>query len=223
MKQVFEFLESLKKNNNRQWFLANKSHYEMCHERMIVLASELLNQMNTHDLIGNLSGKKSLHRIYRDVRFSKDKTPYKKNWSGSFKRANAQKRGGYYYHLEPGGSFVAGGFWGPNKEDLRLIRDHLSQEGEDYRKVIAQKKFKETFGKVHGEQLKKSPKGFDADHPDIDLLRYKQFILRYDFADKEVLSLDFPKQASEVFQKMRPYFDLMSDFLTSDLNGNEII
>jgi uncharacterized protein (TIGR02453 family) len=223
MKEVFKYLNQLKGNNQREWFMKNKPTYEACQDVMIEMTNELLKEMQSHDLIETVSGKKSLHRIYRDVRFSKDKTPYKTNWGGSFRRATAQRRGGYYYHLEPGGSFVAGGFWGPNKEDLKLIRDHLSQEGGDYRKVITQKVFKETFGEVHGDQLKKSPKGFDIDHPDIDLLRYKQFVLRHNFTDQEVLSQDFPKKASHVFQKMRPYFDLMSDFLTSDLNGNEII
>lgn len=223
MKEVFKYLNQLKGNNQREWFMKNKPTYEACQDVMIEMTNELLKEMQSHDLIETVSGKKSLHRIYRDVRFSKDKTPYKTNWGGSFRRATAQRRGGYYYHLEPGGSFVAGGFWGPNKEDLKLIRDHLSQEGGDYRKVITQKVFKETFGEVHGDQLKKSPKGFDIDHPDIDLLRYKQFVLRHNFTDQEVLSQDFPKKASHVFQKMRPFFDLMSDFLTSDLNGNEII
>jgi len=223
MEEVFKYLQQLKENNQREWFMKNKPIYEACHEMMIETADELLKEMQSHDLIETVSGKKSLHRIYRDVRFSKDKTPYKTNWSGSFRRATAQRRGGYYYHLEPGASFVAGGFWGPNKEDLKLIRDHLSQEGNAYRKVIAQIFFKETFGEVQGDQLKKSPKGFDIGHPDIDLLRYKQFVLRHDFTDQEVLSQDFPKKASQVFQNMRPYFDLMSDFLISDLNGNEII
>ena len=223
MKEVFRYLQELGKNNQREWFMKNKPAYEACHQIMIGVADELLKEMQSHDLIETLSGKKSLNRIYRDVRFSKDKTPYKTHWGGSLKRATAQRRGGYYYHLQPGGSFVAGGFWGPNKDDLKLIRDHLNQEAGEYRKIIGQKGFKDIFGEVYGEQLKKSPKGFDIGHPDIDLLRYKQFVLRHDFTDEEVLAPDFPKKASHVFQKMRPYFDLMTDFLTSDLNGNEII
>jgi uncharacterized protein (TIGR02453 family) len=189
---------------------------------MILIADSLLFEMNQHDLIETSTGKKSLHRIYRDVRFSKDKTPYKSNWSGGFKRATLQNRGGYYYHIEPGASFLAGGFWGPNKDDLKLIRDHLAQDASSYRDIIESKKFKSTFGDVMGDKLKMSPKGFDIDHPDIDLLRYKQFVLKHNLTDEEVLSASFPAKASKIFKEMRPYFNLMSEYLTSDLDGIEI-
>ena len=223
MQTVFNYLKDLKENNNREWFTANKNFYEASHLEMIGFADDLLIEMNTHDLIDTASGRKSLHRIYRDVRFSKDKTPYKASWSGGFRRATAKKRGGYYYHLAPETSFLAGGFWGPNKEDLKLIRDHIAQDDSVYRARINSKSFKKTFGIVEGEQLKKSPKGFEIDHPSIDFLRYKQFVLRYDLTDQEVLSSDFSKKASNIFKEMRSYFDMMSEFLTTDLDGIEII
>jgi uncharacterized protein (TIGR02453 family) len=223
MESVFNFLTDLKVNNNREWFAINKSVYDNCYEEMIVLTNHLLAEMNTHDIIETVSGKKSLHRIYRDVRFSKDKSPYKSNWSGSLKRATTDRRGGYYYHLAPGGSFLAGGFWGPNKEDLKLIRSHLSQDADEYRDIINSHSFKKTFQKVEGEQLKKSPKGFDIDHPNIDLIKHKQFILKYDLTNDEVLSPDFAKTVSNIYKQMRPYFDIMTEFLTTDLDGVKTI
>ncbi|MBL7898169.1 MAG: DUF2461 domain-containing protein, partial [Crocinitomicaceae bacterium] len=113
-KSVFDFLKKLKKNNDRDWFNAHKEDYLKQHEIMIQFADNLLVEMQKHDHIETASGKKSLHRIYRDIRFSSDKTPYNTNFSGGFKRATAALRGGYYFHLEPGNSFVGGGFWGPN-------------------------------------------------------------------------------------------------------------
>nr|WP_255524632.1 DUF2461 domain-containing protein [Pedobacter riviphilus] len=109
----FEFLSLLKNNNEREWFNDHKIAYQKEHTYIASFAQDLLDLMNTHDVIETPSGKKSLYRIYRDTRFSNDKTPYKTHWSGSFKRAGKQRRGGYYFHIEPGNSFVAGGFFGP--------------------------------------------------------------------------------------------------------------
>ncbi len=223
MEKVFDFLLKLRENNNREWFEQNRDEYEVALEEMIGLAEATLQKMRSHDEIETPSAKKVLKRIYRDTRFSKDKTPYKNHWSGSFKRASAHKRGGYYFHLEPGNSFVAGGFWGPEKEDLKRIREHLSQDASQYLEVIQNKDFKNNFGEVIGEQLKKAPKDFDPEDPNIELLRYKQFILKKTLSDKEVFSKKLPDILSNSFQDMRPYFDVMSEYLTTDLNGLDIL
>src|ERR1700746_1869465 len=110
---ALDFLKQVKKNNNRDWFNDHKEKYLTEHEGIIKFADALLFEMNKHDVIETASGKKSFHRIYKNTRFSKAKTPYKTNWSGSFKRATKKRRGGYYFHIEAGNSFVAGGFWGP--------------------------------------------------------------------------------------------------------------
>ena len=107
-----DFLKKIKKNNNREWFTEHKDAYEQEREIVIEFADDLLSKIKKHDNIETVSGKKSLYRIYRDVRFSKDKTPYKTIWSGSFSRATKLLRGGYYFHIEPGNSFIGGGFWG---------------------------------------------------------------------------------------------------------------
>jgi uncharacterized protein (TIGR02453 family) len=181
-----------------------------------------LHELNKHDVIETPSGKKSVHRIYRDIRFSKDKTPYKTNWSGNFKRATKYRRGGYYFQLEPGNSFLAGGFWAPNPLDLKRIRDEIVFDDKPLRKILKSKAFMSTFGALHGEQVKTAPKGYEAGHEAIDLLRYKQFLLIRKFSDKEVLSDQFLQQASQTFKNMRPFFDYMSEVLTTDTNGLEI-
>jgi uncharacterized protein (TIGR02453 family) len=221
-KSSFDFLKDLKKNNDRDWFNAHKERYLEEHGKITSFAESLLMEMNKHDVIETETGKKSLHRIYRDVRFSKDKTPYNTHWGGSFKRASKWRRGSYYFHLSPGNSFVAGGFWGPNPDDLKRIRDEFAFDPAPMRKVLADRKFKATFGHLEGEKIKTTPKGYSASDDAIDLLRYKQFLLVKKFSDKEVLDADFAKQASDTFKQMRPFLDYMSEILTTNLNGEKI-
>jgi uncharacterized protein (TIGR02453 family) len=222
-KSSFEFLKELKKHNDRDWFNANKERYLKEHEQVIRFADTLLSEMNKHDVIETPNGKKSLHRIYRDIRFSKDKTPYNTHWGGSFSRATKLRRGSYYFHLSPGNSFAAGGFWGPNPEDLKRIRDEFSYDYKTIKKILESKKIKDTFGKLEGEKIKTTPKGFNPDDEAIDLLRYKQFLLIKKFTDKEVLSDGFAKQLSDAFKQMRPFLDYMSEALTTDVNGEVIV
>lgn len=222
-KDNFAFLTALEKNNNREWFQDNKALYQSQQENAIAFTDELLSLMNQHDNIETESGKKSLFRIYRDVRFSKDKRPYKTHWAAGFKRATKYLRGGYYLHIQPGDrSMLGGGFWGPNKEDLLRIREEIAVDGSELRSIISDPEFVDYFGALEGEQLKTAPKGFPKDHPDIDLLRYKQFIVGKRFTDKEVLSSNFAEKVNEGFMKMRPFFDYMSEVLTTDANGEPL-
>ena len=216
------FLKNLKENNNKDWFDTNKSEYQKQLESMVSFADGLLEKLSTHDVIETASGKKSLHRIYRDTRFSKEKIPYKNNWSGGFSRATKERRGGYYFHIEPGNTFVAGGFFGPNAEDLKRVRDEISRDSSELRAILKSKEFKNTFGSLQGEQLKTTPKGFNADDKAIDLLRFKQFILVKKFTDKEVLAPKFTDEVNLAFKNMRPFFDYMSEVLTTDGNGNPL-
>jgi uncharacterized protein (TIGR02453 family) len=217
----FEFLKQLKQNNNRDWFAQNKEAYQQQLELVEAFTTGLLNMMNTHDVIETPTAKKALHRIYRDIRFSKDKTPFKTNWSGNFKRAGKHRRGGYYFHLEPGNTFVGGGFWAPSTPDLKRIRDDIAFDASPLKQIINSKEFKTTFGVLDGEQLKTTPKGYAADHEGIELLRYKQFLIRKRFTDEEALGPDFMSKASDAFKSMRPFFDYMSDVLTANVNGEE--
>ena len=216
-----EFLKSLKQNNNREWFNAHKDEFVKQQMFIQIFAEELLGEMNIHDVIETPSGKKSLHRIYKDTRFSKEKIPYKNNWSGSFKRASKYRRGGYYFHIEPGNTYIAGGFSQPDAKDLKRIREDISQDAEPVRRILTDPSFIKTFGVLRGEQLKTTPKGFDANDEAIDLLRYKQFLLKRSFTDQEVLSASFIQEANLTFKHMRPFFDYMTEVLTTDSNGME--
>ncbi len=215
----FDFLKLIKKNNNRDWFNKNKDRYLKELQNIELFADALLGEMNKHDVIETVNGKKSLHRIYRDVRFSKNKTPYNTHWGGSFKRATKARRGSYYFHLEPGNSFIGIGFWGPEPGDLKRIRDEFSYDAKSFRVILKNKNFIKTFGGLQGEQIKTTPKGFDPTDEAIDLLRYKQFILRKYFTDKEVMDPGFVKTLSQTFIHARPFLDYMSEALTTDVNG----
>jgi uncharacterized protein (TIGR02453 family) len=222
-KSTFEFLKDLSKHNNRNWFNKKKERYLEELQHMIVFADHLLKLMQTHDELENTSGKSTLFRIYKDVRFSKDKSPYKTSWSGAFRRASKKRRGGYYFHIEPGNSYAAGGFFSPNADDLKRIRQDIDRNAEDWNKVLKNKKISGTFGKIRGETLITAPQGYAKDHPAIELLRHKSFVLKHNFTDKEVLSPDFPKKLNQTFKNLRPFFDYMSDVLTTDLNGISLL
>lgn len=222
-KLTLDFLDDLKKNNNREWFQENKSRYDLSHQEMVNFADSLLKLMNEDDVIETVSGKKSLFRIYRDVRFSKNKLPYKTNRSGSFRRAGAQRRGGYYFSIEPGNSMIGGGFYAPNKDDLQHLRSQIDTDASPLRNALAQKEFKTFYGELLGEQLKTAPRGFEVDHPNIDLLRYKNFYVMHAFTDEEVLSDDFVEKVAKGLQALRPFFDAMTEYLTTDLNGESLI
>lgn len=217
-----DFLSQLKTHNNRDWFNEHKEQFLKEQAYIEKFADALLSELTTHDVLETPSGKKSLHRIYRDTRFSKEKTPYKTNWSGSFRRATKYRRGGYYFHLESGNCFIAGGFWGPSPEDLKRIREDFAFDDQPMRKIINDKIFIKTFGALQGDQLKTTPKGFDAESSAIDLLRYKQFLVIRKFSDKEMMSDTFVKEASQTFKNMRLFFDYMSEVLTTDINGIEL-
>lgn len=221
-KSSLDFLNQLKKHNDRDWFNDHKELFIKEQSYIESFANDLLMELNSHDVIETPSGKKSLHRIYRDTRFSKEKTPYKTNWSGSFRRATKYRRGGYYFHIEAGNSFIAGGFWAPSPDDLKRIRDDFEFDDTPIRKIMKSKSFTSTFGTLLGEQLKTTPKGFEKDSKAIDLLRYKQFLVIKKFSDKDVLDNNFLKEVNTTFKNMRPFFDYMSDVLTTDINGIEI-
>lgn len=218
-----DFLNTLKVNNDREWFNSNKSLYLEQHSQIIAFADELLALMGQQDHIETPSGKKSIYRIYRDTRFSKDKTPYKTHWGGYFKRATTKLRGGYYFHIESGNTFVGGGFWSPNSADLKRVREEIVVNDQELRSILSTKEFKSTFNTLLGDQLKSAPKGYERDHPAIDLLNYKQYLLMHKFTDKEALSPNFARKVADTFSQMRPFFNYMSEVLTTDINGVSLV
>lgn len=219
-KETLLFLKDLAAHNTREWFSDNKNHYNKAR----VQFSELID--TTADKLGNTDvlESKKIFRINRDVRFSKDKSPYKQNLSGFFTRAGAARRGGYFISIEPEGkTVVGGGFYAPEKEDLLRIRKEFEMDVSELEKITSDKKFREYFGELRGESLKTAPRDFDKEHPNINWIRKKQFYAFREFSDKEVLDPSFPKEVLSTFLAIRPFFDYMSDVLTTNLNGESIL
>lgn len=218
-KSTLDFLKGLKQNNSREWFSANKSTFEAEQKKVKAFYQAVLERLKASDLIENVK----IFRIYRDVRFSKDKLPFKSHFGGQITRATNKLRGGYYLHISPGDSFLAGGFWEPNKEDLVRIRKEFETDATEIRAIVNTPDFKKHFSKLQGEAVKSAPRGFDKNHPNIDLIRLKQFIVTRTFTDEEVLAPNFLNEVIDSFVAMRPYLDYMSDVLTTDLNGISLV
>ncbi|MDG1717078.1 MAG: DUF2461 domain-containing protein [Saprospiraceae bacterium] len=219
-KSTLKFLKDLAKNNDRVWFKANKNECDYALANMKGLIESIEAELNKVDMIE----KKKVFRIYRDVRFSKDKTPYKDHLGGSFTRATAARRGGYFLGIQPGNkSIIAGGFWNPESTDLKRVREELALDPSDFREIINAKKFKDLFGQLEGQTLKNIPRGFDKESPARDLLRMKQYLCYRPVSDKEVIEPDFLKKVVDTYKGMLPFFNFMSSVLTTNLNGESLI
>ena len=218
-RKVFSFFGELSDNNNRDWFEKNKLRFKKLEVEVKEFLLEVNHKLNDHDHIE----KAKMFRIYRDVRFSKNKTPYKTHFGMAFHRQKPSLRGGYYIHLEPNNSFLGVGFWGPNPSDLFRIRKELEVDAFEFRKIINEKSLKEKWGYLLGEEVKTSPKGFNKDHLNIDLIRKKQYVFIKKVTDEEVISFEFLPLIENHFKAIRPFFDYMSCLLTTDLNGESII
>ncbi len=219
-KSALDFFKKLEKNNNRDWFNEHKKEFKAIETEVKNIYTIIFENIKSHDDVDKLK----MFRIYRDVRFSKDKTPYKTHFGGSFHRTKPKLRGGYYLHLAPNNqSFLATGFWEPNKDDLFRIRKEFEMDDQEMRKIISNKKFKSVWGSLLGDELKTAPRDFDKDHPAIDLIKKKQYIFTIKYTDKEVISESFLKEVDTSFKAIRPYFDYMSDVLTTDLNGESLL
>lgn len=218
-KNTFAFLLQIEANNNREWFNENKTAFLEINTKAKDFFKTIFTVLQQTDSLEKIQH----YRIYKDVRFSKDKTPYNKHLSVSFARTKPLLRGGYYLRIENNASFVGGGFWDPNKEDLLRIRKELALDATELREILKQPRFIKYFGTLQGEELKTAPRDFDKNHPDIDLIRKKQFLVGRNFSNAEVLSPNFKQEVIATFEAMRPFFDYMSSILTTDLNGQSIV
>jgi uncharacterized protein (TIGR02453 family) len=218
-KDTISFLRELKLNNNRDWFNKNKQRFNSIQSEVKEFANEVNESLKKSDDIEKLK----IFRIYRDLRFSKDKTPYKKNIGMAFHRAKPELRGGYYLEISADESFIAVGFWNPNKEDLLRIRKEIEVDGHEFKSVINHNKIKDVWGEIKGQEVKTSPKGFNADHLHVDLIKKKQFIFIKKLKDEEILDENFRKNLVNYFISIRPFFDYMSEILTTNLDGESII
>lgn len=215
--QVLDFLEDLAKNNNKVWFDEQKEQFESAKEAALESFNSIYMELAQNDFLEPMK----MYRIYRDLRFSKDKTPYKQHFAMYAGRLKPNYRGGYYLHIQPNNSFLGVGFWNPEKEDLFRIRKEIEVDDE-LQSILDSKIMQSTFGDLYGEELKTAPKGFDRNHPRIELLKKKQFLLKHDFTDKDLIAPDFEQKVVEIFQNSRPFVDYMTEILLTNLNGEPI-
>lgn len=220
LESIFNFLKELKQNNNREWMQEHRKEYMANEESLKKFYSEIEKGLNETDEIA----KVKIFRINRDLRFSADKTPYNVHRSVGFGRAGLQRRGGYYLRLEPGNSYIGGGFFDPSTADLLRIRKEFEIDSSEIREILNIPSFKKSFGEFEDEDaLKTAPRGFDKNHENIDLIRLKKYVVRHFFTDAEVFSPDFKESVLHAFRQLRPFFDYMSSVLTTDLNGVSLL
>ena len=216
---VLIFYKELAANNTREWFEPQKSRFKALEIEIKKYTEEIKKALDRTDEIE----RAKIFRIYRDVRFSKNKTAFKTHFGISFHRKKPNLRGNYYLHIAPGDSFIASGFWNPEKDDLFRIRKEIEFDAAELRSVISKPELKSHWGELQGEEVKTAPKGFLKEHADIDMIRKKQYLFMKKFTDKDVLSANFQYQIITHFKAIRPFFDYMTNLLTTDLNGVSLL
>lgn len=204
MESVLLFLRELAMNNNREWFQDNKKWYDESREKILFLTDVLINEIRKFDnTIPPLKPTDCLFRIFRDVRFSHDKSPYKTNF-GSYIARGGKKAAyaGYYFHIEPETSFAGGGIYMPDNETLKSIRNHISENGDEFLTLIENPGFKAIYPEMYDDKLKTAPKGFAPDNEYIELLKYKSFAFTHRITDDEILGKNFIEDIVHVFSEL---------------------
>ena len=216
-KGIYKFLQSIKKNNNRPWFEKNKPTYLEAKEFFENFVGGFLDELIRFnpELVG-LNPKKLPFRIYRDVRFSKDKRPYKTNMGAGFSpNGKLIQEPGYYLHIEPGRNFIAGGMYLPEPANLAKIRQEIDYNGDKLDKIVKDKKFRKWFkGFDDFDKLKTVPKGYAKDHPRIDWLKHRSLIVSHAFTDSEVKNKNFLKQLTEASKAIKPLNDFLREAIS---------
>lgn len=214
---ILSFLRDLATHNNREWFQQNKTRYDISRQHIIDQTNWLIHNIAPFDpTIQYLDAKDCLFRIYRDIRFSHDKSPYKRHF-GTYIAAQGGRKSflsGYYLHIEPNNSALCGGIYCPDKKMLKRVRTAIDIDFEDFQKIINEKEFKHYFGNVFAlNKLKKNPQGFDANSPAAEYLKFKEFFVKHSFTDSEVCAPDFLERLLPMCRAMKPF----NDFLNSAL------
>jgi uncharacterized protein (TIGR02453 family) len=209
MKKTTAFLKQIKKNNSKEWFDKNRSAYEEAKSEFLVIVENILNQSVKFDKkLSGLQAKKTLFRINRDIRFSKNKSPYKTNFGARLMPGTKDNIiPGYYLHVEPGNTFLAGGSYMPEPDKLNAIRQEIDYDFKGFKKLLSAKDFKKYFGgKLSDEEkLVNPPKGYDKENPAIEYLKFKHYIVLHQVDEKKLMSPSFPKYAVDVFKAMYPF------------------
>jgi len=209
---LLKFLMDLKSNNTREWFGENKAAYTDLKIKFEEFVAQLILEFGEFENLDGVQVKNCTYRINRDVRFSKNKDPYKTWFSASFSEGG-RKSGfmDYYLHIEPNGkSFLGGGMYNPSPDQIAKYRQEIDYNAESLRKIIDYPLFVETYGQAQGESLKNTPKGFDALHPDADLLKVKTMFFWHHFTDAEVTSDQFADLVVKKAKILKPYLDFLN-------------
>jgi len=205
--ETLDFIKDVAENNNRDWFAANKSRYEASKADVLTFVDLLIPELSAVDpsFPADLPAKKCLMRIYRDVRFSKNKDPYKNNFGISFRVKTGVPEPEYYLHIQPGNSFLAAGFWMPEADILKKIREEIDYNASDFLNIIESDAFRNTFKLSEEDKLKKAPKGYESDHAQIELLKLKSYIAIHPLKDAAFQKSTIVSQLKTAFQTVYPF------------------
>lgn len=207
------FLTELAHNNNKPWFDANRDRYVAAKEDFEILVTDILKGLaRLEPAFAEQKAKDCIFRIFRDVRFGTDKTPYKSHFGAYFNNGGKKSTGaGFYLHLEPGGkTFAGGGLWMPEPAILKAVRQEIDYNFDEFKAIIEDKKFKKVFPEVTGESAKKPPVGYTEDNPAIKYIKMKGFVVSHNIADKDAQSKTFTKTVSDTFTTMQPFIDFLN-------------
>jgi uncharacterized protein (TIGR02453 family) len=212
-KSLLNFLSRLSKNNNKDWFDANKKEYETLRKEWILFVGDCISRVGSFDpAMEALDPKKCIFRINRDIRFSADKSPYKSNFGMSLSPGGKNEDFcGYYLHIQPGNSFIAGGAYMPSPAHLAAIRQEIDYNFTAFEKIVSNKNFKAVFGALSGDKLVRPPKGYDAENPAIEYLKHKGFIAQQKITDKELCDPGFMNSFIKSTKTMKPLIDFLNE------------
>lgn len=216
--QVIPFLSALAENNNKQWFDNNRPWYQQAREEMIQIAAGIIEGLAVIDpSIGSPDPKKCLFRQNRDIRFSANKNPYKTNMGAYFAPGGKNlPNAGYYLHLEPGASFIGGGLYHPEKDQLHKVRREIYFNADELMAILNEEYFQKTFGPMMDEKLKRPPKGYPADFPHIELLKYTSYVVAQPFSAAEFIPYQIAQHCLKTFAAMAPLVNFLNKALTND-------
>jgi uncharacterized protein (TIGR02453 family) len=216
-KSTLDFLNQIKSNNNRDWFLSNRPAYLEARGNYESFVQKLIDELIEFEpIMKGLEVKNCVYRFNRDIRFSNDKSLYKTHFGAFIVRGgkkNGDKFAGYYFHIEPGASIIAGGAYMPPAPWLSAIREKIDEEPDRFKKILNDKEFIRYFGELTGEKLKKSPKGYPSDHPNAELLKFKSYLVVNEPTDVSVLSEGYFEHTVKVMKAMKPLNDFLNEYL----------
>lgn len=216
---TLQFLENISQNNNREWFHSNKKNYEKVKVEFETFCQEILDNLTIfQEDLANTTAKSCILRINRDIRFSLDKSPYKKYLGAGFgPGGKSSGKVDFYLQIEPNNTFLGGGMWSPTSQQLAKFRQEIDYTPNTIKGIIEEETFKNYFNEIHGEKVKKMPKGYSIDHPDIELLKYKQLFFVHRYSDKEVISKDFAQELIKGCKTLKPYLDYVNKIYFDDI------